>query len=587
MAGLSRQQVERELEYRKCADSFPYFFQNYWKVLDKGAVKLPEVRPEQLEAAEVFQTTKRTIVLKARQIGWSTLVTAYTFWKAWFREQQHCLVLSRREDPEARLLLRMIRLGYDNLPLWMRRRGAAIVNRNLTKIEFAHGSYIDSDASLQDPARGRTLALLVMDEFGKFPNPEAAWGSALPATEHGQCIAIGNPNGYGTEFWRHYTQAKRGLTDFRALFYPWWVVPGRDREWYERETSSMTPAQRAAEFCEDDETCWNKAGSPVFDVERVQQFTIRDAPVGILGLSGFRKDRDGMLTVWKEPDIRLTYVIGADVADGLEHGDYSAASVLCANTGEHVAQFTARVDPHTFGQFLFDLGKYYGWALLGPERNRNGGALISHLRQVLRYPRVYRERTLVGTRTKVQYSDKFGWHTTHESKSVLVNDMWRQLLDGSVVSWCQELYAQMAAFRYRPDGTMTGSPHDDVLMGFGIAVQMFKAVSVPSTPTEREDEKIDWSKPQFAFGTTFGEYEEWTQQQESSRSPRIARMTPRAVRFPAARSGSASYEAESASDTPGSSRLGARPGVVVLNSMRTGTRGRTTSGARRSWLSDA
>lgn len=571
MTGLTKEDIRRELEFRRCAESFPHFFQNYWKVLDRGTVKLPEVRPEQLDSAQIFQSEDRVIVLKARQIGWSTLIAAYNFWKAWFKPQQHCLVLSRREDPEARLIIRMIRLGYDNLPKWMQRRGVPITNRNLTKIEFGHGSYVDSDASKDDPARGRTLALLTMDEFGKFPNPEAAWGSAKPATEHGQLIVIGNPNGYGTEFWRLYTEAKQGLNDLRPLFFPWWVVPGRDRAWFQRETSSMTPAQAAAEYCEDDESCWNKAGSPVFDVERVRSFSAEPPTVGFLTPLGFRHSNDGKLEIWREVEPTYQYVIAADIADGLEHGDYSAAVVICANTGEHVATFEGHLAPHDFGLFLDDLGRYYNRGLLGPERNRNGGAVISHLREVLRYPRVYRERSISGTTSRVRMTEKYGWHTTRESKAVLVSDMWKLLLNGTVVSWDQKLFNQMAAFRYRTDGTMTGSPHDDRLMAFGIAVQLLKATSVKIAPEQREKEAIDWSVPQFPFGKTWEDYEQWDTSTPSS--GRSSRTTPRVVTISAARSSAASSSA-SVSERPESESRARRPSVVAMSSDVTRTLGR-------------
>jgi hypothetical protein len=571
MPPLSQENIKRELEYRKCAESFPHFFQNYWKVLYKGSVALPEIREEQVESAKIFQSESRIIVLKARQIGWSTLISAYNFWKAWFKDQQHCLVLSRREDPEARLIIRMIRLGYDNLPNWMQRRGAVILNRNLTKIEFSNGSYIDSDASKEDPARGRTLALLTMDEFGKFPNPESAWASAKPATEHGQLIVIGNPNGYGTEFWRLYTEAKQGMNDLRPLFYPWWVVPGRSKEWYVKETSSMSPAQAAAEYCEDDESCWNKAGSPVFDVDRIKHFSTVVPKSGFVTPLGFRESKDGGLEVWKEPELSFQYVIGADIADGLEHGDYSSAVVICANTGEHVATFEQHLDPHDFGLFLDDLGRYYNRAMIGPERNRNGGAVISHLREVLRYPRIYRERSISGTSSKVRMTDKYGWHTTRESKAVLTSDMWKLLLNGTVVSWDQKLYNQMAAFRYRTDGSMTGSPHDDRLMAFGIAVQLLKATSIKVAPEQRDKESIDWSKPQFAFGKTWEEYEEW----ESSSRPGTphSRTTPKVVTISGAKN-SAARSAVSVLDTQDNRSLARKPSVVVLSSDVTRTLGR-------------
>ena len=55
---------------------------------------------------------------------------------------------------------------------------------------------------------------------------------------------------------------------------------------------------------------------------------------------------EGPVRIWSLPDPNERYVIGADVAEGLEHGDYSDASVLAVGSGELVAKFHARIEAY-------------------------------------------------------------------------------------------------------------------------------------------------------------------------------------------------------------------------------------------------
>lgn len=100
-----------ERQWRLCKASFPHFFLRWWKVVLDGETIGVEERREQLESAQIFQDERRIVVLKARQIGWTTLVTAYVFWRTFFHARRFAIVLSRREDPEAVLIIRNIKFG--------------------------------------------------------------------------------------------------------------------------------------------------------------------------------------------------------------------------------------------------------------------------------------------------------------------------------------------------------------------------------------------------------------------------------------------------------------------------------------------
>ncbi|NDC94979.1 hypothetical protein EB077_06720, partial [bacterium] len=88
---------------------------------EQGSIKF-ELRPAQLEALRAWQDERYTICLKARQIGWSTLLAAYCFWLAFFHDDRPIVLLSRTER-EAVDLLGKAKYGYDRLPAWVQERG--------------------------------------------------------------------------------------------------------------------------------------------------------------------------------------------------------------------------------------------------------------------------------------------------------------------------------------------------------------------------------------------------------------------------------------------------------------------------------
>jgi hypothetical protein len=105
-----------EKEWRTCkgpenatneelVDAFVYFCSNYWfiKHPEKGRIKF-EMREAQIETVAAWIDNRYSIVLKARQIGFSTLASAYVFWITFFWKDRFVIMLSRTEREAMKLL---------------------------------------------------------------------------------------------------------------------------------------------------------------------------------------------------------------------------------------------------------------------------------------------------------------------------------------------------------------------------------------------------------------------------------------------------------------------------------------------------
>ena len=184
----------------------------------------------------------------------------------------------------------------------------------------------------------------------------------------------------------------------------------------------------------------------------------------------FVEEPDGPLRVWQEPEPGRLYVVGADVAEGLEHGDYSCAQVLDAASGAQVAMWHGHVEADLFGDVLYDLGWWYNGALVGVEQNNHGLTTITRLRQ-LEYPRIYRHRTVDQVTKKVTV--KFGWPTNRQTKPLMIDTLNAALREGEVTVYDKRTIYELRTFVRDELGRMSGSPFDDCVMALAIAVMMF------------------------------------------------------------------------------------------------------------------
>lgn len=196
----------------------------------------------------------------------------------------------------------------------------------------------------------------------------------------------------------------------------------------------------------------------------------------------------GPISIFERPQQMHAYVIGADPAEGLEHGDAAAACVLDIESGLLVATFHDRCDPDLFGEQLYNIGRYYNNALIGVEVNNHGHVTVLSLRK-LGYPRIFRRRTIGQISEK--YAPQYGWLTNKTSKPKMIDDLGAALRDGSIDVRCEYTLAELRTYirDYGPGGSvkMHGSPHDDRTMSLAIAVQMIPYMRIPEEETESSD----------------------------------------------------------------------------------------------------
>ena len=95
----------------------------------------------------------------------------------------------------------------------------------------------------------------------------------------------------------------------------------------------------------------------------------------------FEIEKNGELQVWTPPTFDKRYIIGVDVALGANQ-DYSVATVFDNEKKLQALYRTNTMDPGTFGDVMFYLGRYYNNALMAVESNSIGNTTLDRLMQM-------------------------------------------------------------------------------------------------------------------------------------------------------------------------------------------------------------
>src|SRR5436190_18842242 len=203
--------AERLLEraFRRCApawdkgpeallEGFVYFCRTFWSIRhpERGKILL-DLREAQVVTVETWLNNRYCVVLKARQVGFSTLIATYAFWLTFFYPDRAIVLISKTER-EAAKLLQKAKYGYRFLPEWLKYRGPMRTENTQLKLTWSNESGIESLPSASDPGRGESVFLVVVDEIGYLPNSEEAYAAIEPIADvGGRIIMLGTANGEG------------------------------------------------------------------------------------------------------------------------------------------------------------------------------------------------------------------------------------------------------------------------------------------------------------------------------------------------------------------------------------------------------
>ena len=456
---LSKKETIKEIV--KCGKDSSYFINNYAKISHplEGLISF-KTYPYQDDLLRDFNDYRFSVILKARQLGISTITAAYIVWLMLFHRDKNVLVIATKFSTAANLVKKVKNI-MQNLPPWIRIAEIKIDNR--TSFVLTNGSEVKAASTSGDAGRSEALSLLVIDEAAHVEGLEELWTGLYPTlSTGGRCIALSTPNGVGNWFHKTYVEAESRANDFHPVNLPWNVHPDRDQDWFEKETRNMSRRQIAQEL----ECSFNASGETVIHPEDLEQlvFSVKE-PM-------YRTGFDRNLWLWEQYSPASSYLMVADVARG-DGADFSVFHIVKLETMEIIGEYRGKPNLEEFASILDTTGREFGNCLMVVENNSLGISILEKL-QARDYPNIY--HSIKGTH---EYIDQVqaqsvtnsiaGFTTSSKTRPLIVAKMEEFIRNKLITIYSSRLVDEFKTFIWNNNKAQAmRSYHDDLVMALAI-----------------------------------------------------------------------------------------------------------------------
>ncbi len=379
----------------------------------------------------------RKMILKSRQIGFSTNEIIKMFDDAAWNENVTAVIIAHEND-SLKKLFRIVQRAYKFMHPELR----PVLDRGGgSKYEYFFPE-LNSRIYCDLESRSDTITRLHVSEAAFMKDSSKLKATLQTVPIGGRVTLETTPNGLSNHYFDMWSDPDQ---PYRKVFFPWYsfkqyrmpckeklILSDDERELVakakrlykinidaeqimfrrfkkaELKVSSFdkTRVTFEQEYPEDDITCFLASGEAVMDLFKINKM--------IKELSSPISDKQGQ-KIYRNPVKGRRYVIGADVAEGVNR-DYSVGVCIDIESREVVAKLRGHWKPSEFAQKLYDLGEMYSspggiYPILAVERNNHGHAVILKLDEVLGYPNLYVHEP----------DERLGWKTDSVTRPIMIN----------------------------------------------------------------------------------------------------------------------------------------------------------------------
>lgn len=494
------------------------YIENYIKIRDKknNIVSLVLNEP-QLKyynvIKEMYRKRKpiRIIILKARQMGFSTETEAIIFKNVVTHHNYNAGIVAHKKDSTTNLFdmsKRMLEyLPEDIRPEQKKSNAKELVFNN------DQGTGLDSrikcmTAGGKGIGRSDTFTALHLSELAFWEGDKKATMTgllqAVPNTPDSMIIIESTANGY--EYFKEmWDRAVAGKSDFYPLFIGWnelkeYSMPytGFDltqeerelkeqynltleqltwRRWCIQNNCSGDINQFKQEYPICPEEAFLSTGNCYFNKENIIN-RINTAPEPLVrgkftcyydGIrirnQKFLEQEEGSIKIYEYPEKRVPYVLGGDTAG--EGSDYFTAHVINNITGKQVAVLKQQYNEIEYVKQVYCLGMFYNCALVGLENNFS--TYPTQKLMELNYPNQYVRKKEDQYNNK--YEKSYGFKTTSITRPYILGLLQEIIHNNTDVIQDKETLREMLTFIVNDKGRAEAEEgyHDDLVMALAIS----------------------------------------------------------------------------------------------------------------------
>lgn len=464
--------------------------------------------------------TQRDVILKARQMGMTTLAQAEDAFHFLTRPGARVTMMVQSiddADSPARKAKRVFDVFFEalakkGLPLSFGQSPGGVwtlPERDAVLRIVEAGA---SRAAAQKKGRGDTVTRLHVTEqaFWEFPSESllAVESSVVAPEKGGEIVKESTPNGVGGKFYDDVQGAKNRTSGYALHFFPWFLEPGyqvplapseviepqteRERQlvvlgvlpeqlkWYRRQVAAKGSQDKVdQEFPSDPETCFLLSGRTFFSVQRIEK--LRSEAIGARPIETIEvrdEGAHGQIRVWQKPNGASRYVMALDPSEGTG-GDPGAGTVREWGTARHCWTLHGQFKPHALAKIAAEWGKRYAQATIAVERNNHGHAVLQALEREHHYTRIFRG-----------HDRKPGWLNNEVTRTKALSELDEAVRSGFWKTSDDAVLSEMRTFITTPTGRVEAArgSHDDLVLAEAIALDVLK-----TPPATRTDMGGGWS----------------------------------------------------------------------------------------------
>ena len=452
------------------------------------------------------------MVLKGRQQGFTTLVTAYQLANSILNKNFQGFTLADNADNSEAIFQNKAKYAYSQLPEVIKPT-EKYNNKKQFLFEKLNSSWA-VDTATEDVGRSRTVNF--------FHGSECAfWRYGISGVQ----VALGEA--FTTNSIKIYESTANGYNDYKDMwdsgihincFYEWWKTdeyridfPNNETKedfiknidnkidwiwerlkllrdtkkldleqlfWYYKKYESYLEKEKIKqEYPCFPEEAFLSSGNCVFDKEKIIERLQRvQEPIKrgtfLYDYDGltiknirWQDDKNGVIKIYKDVQTKRPYVIGGDTAgDG---SDNFVGEVLDNISGEQVAELSHQTDEDLYARQMYCLGKYYNEALIGVEVNFS--TYPEKELERLEYPRLYHRQQEDSITHKYQL--KKGFKTTSITRPIIIAGLVEVIRDDTDTLNSEELLRECLSFIKNEQGRAEAEQgkHDDRVMAMAIA----------------------------------------------------------------------------------------------------------------------
>jgi len=509
---------EKRIQLKAYSLDFAKFAEEQIKIVTKDATQgfVPfKLNNSQKYITEKLQTQLeetgkvRAIILKARQQGISTYCAGRVFWKTYFAQHTRSVVMAH-DSATSDALFSMSKSVIQNMqgdlkPQEDRSNAKEIIIRTPAYTDkAAKGSYRLYTAGAPEAGRGTTPTIAHLSEVAFWQHDEkilAGLFQGISQAQGTEVILESTANGAQGEFYRLWKGAVAGENEYTPIFLPWFWTPEYTREapegmeltdeeekiknnfnlslgqlyWRRLKIAESGELKFKQEYPSTADEAFVVSGANVFDIDKLNSLI----PQPILGTKTwdnnskmFDNSKEGKLHLWDYPKFDTPYVIAADVSLGVGQ-DYSTAVVLDKEYKVLGLYRDNHIDPSTFGELLFYLGRYYNNAFLCVESNSMGIATLQRL-EAMNYVNMYKQTKIANVSN--EEGVRLGFRTTLSTKPAIIGNLKKLINDEALYIPSNIMIQELKDYISTSTGRTEAAPgtHDDTVMALAMACEVMR-----------------------------------------------------------------------------------------------------------------